>query len=378
MRSSMHVYTVEASPDGTRKMLKRPLYEGCEVKKLPGSLSFSRLAALQEETDGDPRNGRKQLRRDMLAAVSDMTACGKVLDSMKILLEKEDGDNGPQVLEWNHARPAALLHKICAIKKQVGDLLPNNSPCHLVFYLDECQPGNVLRPDKAREVACFYWTIKEKPSWFRSRNAGGWFFFGAFPTKWIHRVPGGFSYLFGRMLETFFEEQHGYLNFATGFPVSRSRGMAICKARMGFVVADAKALKQLWLLSGENGTKPCFQCRNVVGRMPRENLEGHRYLVHFTSSDKSRFQPHTTVTARCMVDKLASVAGNKKECKRLGQLYGLMYHPQGVLWHPRLGKSLSHVDHSAFDWMHIIVTSGAVGQYEVNSFCKELVAQGIS
>ena len=359
-------------------MLKRPLAanSSARVKKLPRAVSFAELARARN-VEGDEGHAKKLLREQAKAQVSEMSACGKVLDSMMLRLDMaDDQPDALTELEWHFVRPAALLQKLCSLKKEIGDLLPRDSPAHLVFYMDECKPGNVLRPDKGRELACFYWTVREFPSWFRARD-GGWLFFSTFPSKWIHRVPGGASHLFSRMLETFFEDQRGYLNFETGFPVSCSTGALLCRARMGLLVSDAKALKQLWLLTGENGTKPCFQCQNVVGRMPAENLVHHHYLVHVTNIDKTRFLYHTKSTAEAMVEGLAAVADNKKECKRLGQLCGLVYHPHGILWHPRLRSKVNHVEQTAYDWMHVIVTSGGVGQYQVNEFCKHVAAVGI-
>ena len=302
-------------------MLKRPLAanSSARVKKLPRAVSFAELAR-PHNVEGDKGHAKKLLREQAKAQVSEMSA------------RKGPGFN--DVAAGHGRRSARRLDRIrvalcapCSAAAKalllVGDLLPRDSPAHLVFYVDECKPGNVLRPDKGRELACFYWTVREFPSWFRARD-GGWLFFSTFPSKWIHRVPGGASHLFSRMLETFFEDQRGYLNFETGFPVSCSTGALLCRARMGLLVSDVKALKQLWLLTGENGAKLCFQCQNVVGRMPAENLVHHHYLVHVTNIDKTRFLYRTKSTAEAMVEGPAAVADNEKECKRLGQ-------PQGIL-----------------------------------------------
>ncbi|CAE7938048.1 unnamed protein product, partial [Symbiodinium necroappetens] len=237
------------------------------------------------------------------------------------------------------------------------------------MYADEIKPGNVLRPDKGREQLCFYWTLKELPSWFVSRDQG-WFFFGCFPTSMIGNVAGGYSFLFSLMVECFFDLQQDKLNFGTGIPLSKTSGSFVFKPKFGFFLADAKALKQLWNLSGENGTKPCFCCANVVGRIEAEGLVNHEYLVHVSSCEQDRFQLHTPETGATMVRDLAALAGRPAEQKKLGQVCGLQYHENGALWHPRL--QLNHISQTMYDWMHVLVTSSAVGQYQVNEFAKEL------
>ena len=78
-----------------------------------------------------------------------------------------------------------------------------------------------------------------------------------------------------------------------------------------------------------------------------------------------------------MKDTLALAVGNKKELNRLGQLYGLQYTASGILWHPTLKDLKCPVKQTYYDWMHVLVASGGVAQYEVNEFVKKIRGAGI-
>ncbi len=44
----------------------------------------------------------------------------------------------------------------------------------------------------------------------------------------------------------------------------------------------------------------------------------------------------------------------------------------------QLRKYIGPIQSTYFDWMHSTVASGSMGQYEVNSFCSVLVAEGVT
>ena len=241
--------------------------------------------------------------------------------------------------------------------------------------MDEITPGNVLRPDHGKSVAMWYWTLLDFPDWYIGRNEG-WFYFAAFPVKLIGGVKDGYSYLFGRMMEIFLE-QEGPLNFTTGFPCISSRGMFLCKGKLEAVLSDEKSITALWSLRGATGTKPCCFCQNVVGHMAQDKVQNHAWLVHYSCSSSERFAKHTASTFSEMRDKLERISGNKKECQKLGQAYGLTFKATGILWHPTLRDKVCPVRQTVYDWMHILVASGGVCQYECNEYVKVLKGQGV-
>ena len=337
--------------------------------KLNGNVSFQDYVDMLGDDDCDASH-QKKIRREVNQNLNAEGPCGKILRSMRIPMENDDED-----YEWHFLHPCALLRELCKLCPLLGDLILENGGPRLAIYMDEIKPGNVLRPDPSRTVACWYWTFMNLPTWFQTRKEG-WFYFGCFPTKLLHKVVGGHSYLFGRVLEHFLEKEDP-LNFTIGFPCKSTKGTFLCQAKLAAVLSDEKSLKELWSLRGASGTKPCCLCQNIIGHMPQENLHGHEWLLHYSCSDRARFARHTPQTFQAMRDSLALAVGNKKELNRLGQVYGLQYTASGILWHPTLKDLVCPVKQTYYDWMHVLVASGGVAQYEVNELVKKIRGAGI-
>ena len=64
-----------------------------------------------------------------------------------------------------------------SVKSWIGALLLSylkKGTSRIIIYLDECHPGNILRPDHGRKLMCIYWTWLELPEWWRTQ-ANSWF-----------------------------------------------------------------------------------------------------------------------------------------------------------------------------------------------------------
>ena len=87
--------------------------------------------------------------------------------------------------------------------------------------------------------------------------------------------------------------------------------------------------------------------RTFWGHMNKDNLPmDGRWLVHYACPDRTKFAKHTTASYRAMRDHLESLAGRKKDLQKFGQVYGLQYDPNGVLWHPTLRNLICPVQHT--------------------------------
>ena len=337
--------------------------------KLPRNVTFHDYVALVGDDDADEGHQCKKIRRCMNEILTQEGACGPILRSTDILVDQE-------VYQWHFLHPCAFVHALCHRQPALGDLLRKQQRLRLGFYMDGIKPGNVLRPDPGRSVSCFYFTFLDLPGWYHAK-ADGWFYFSCFPEKYISKVSGQHSFLFARMLEIFFEDMDP-LNFQSGFPCVSSSGTFLCKAEVGAVLSDEKSLKELWSIRGAAGTKPCCLCQNVVGHMDPEEVAGHAWLKHYSSCDKNQFVKHTPQSFQDMRDRLALFVGSKAEMNRMGQVFGLQYDARGILWHPTVGTRVCPVKHTFYDWMHILVTSGGIAQYEINEFCKAVTGVGLT
>ena len=336
---------------------------------LPTNCSLQSYVTLLGDENADAGHQKKKLRTEIKRPLTMEGSCGPMMGPIKLQLEKEE-------MDWHFVNPCAFLHEATKKCPQLGDLVRAVEQVRVGIYMDEIKPGNVLRPDPSRSVALWYWTLLDLPSWFHGRSQG-WYYFASFPTKLVSKLAGGYSYLFGVMLELFLEKEYPF-NFSTGFPCFSTKGMFLCKGTFEVLMCDEKALCQLWNLRGASGTKPCCLCQNVLGHMPKQNLNGHEWLVHYSCSDSSKFARHTSTLFKEMRERLEGESGNKKQVNKLGRVFGLTFNKEGILWHPTLKRVVCPVGQTMFDWMHILVASGGVAQYEVNEYVKILRQHNVS
>ena len=214
---------------------------------VPPTVSLSAEAELCK--DGPNRD---QLRKAILQPLQIESIYGHILQ--KTTFDLLSGEP----FTWEYVNPFALLHQLTAWRPRFGDMLREamRAECvQFVYYMDETKPGNILRPDEGRSLACFYWSIMGLPSWFRSRHCG-WFFFGLFPESLQDQLPGGYSFLFSFMVKTFFGKGALRWDFSTsGVCCKTTSGNMILKGSFGVLLADEKAMKELWCTKGASTSR---------------------------------------------------------------------------------------------------------------------------
>ena len=332
---------------------------------VPPSVSLSAAAQLRQ--DGQKRD---HLREAIRAPLEIDSVYGKILQSTTVVLT--DGET--HTMEY--VNPFALLHHMCNWKPGFGDMLRDARRHHgnlsLVFYQDEIKPGNILRPDAGRSLVCFYWTIAQLPSWFRARQ-NGWFHFAMFPLALVERVDGGHSFLFTFMVKTFFGKAACNWSFDTsGICCKTTAENFLLSATFSCLLADEKALVQLWCTKGASSYKPCHLCKNVMGRNAAP--PGNSYLVPYTCADAARFDLHSAESFQnmaCML-KIAASEEHPKRFDKLEKAYGLVFHPLGLPWCQEIQDICNPITNNCWDWMHILMASGGVAQYEFNQYTRRL------
>ena len=219
---------------------------------------------------------------------------------------------------------------------------------------------------------CFYWTIAQLPSWFRARQ-NGWFHFAMFPLALVERVDGGHSFLFTFMVKTFFGKAACNWSFDTsGICCKTTAENFLLSATFSCLLADEKALVQLWCTKGASSYKPCHLCKNVMGRNAAP--PGNSYLVPYTCADAARFDLHSAESFQnmaCML-KIAASEEHPKRFDKLEKAYGLVFHPLGLPWCQEIQDICNPITNNCWDWMHILMASGGVAQYEFNQYTRRL------
>ena len=279
-----------------------------------------------------------------------------------------------------HVNPFAFLLRATEVSHEFRSLLQTaiaSSPngLDIVVYMDKATPGNELRPDQSRTRQCVYWTILQLPGWFRSR-ANGWLPFAYVSCKEQKATGVSDGALLKLMLQTF-DDESSDVSFSQGFGVHGPAGSTLHVRRNRFLqVADWEQHVKSFNLKGYNGIVPCGICKNVVGRCPF--FQGDAHLVHVQSSEYQRFDLHTPETFAEAVRFVSSKAGNRGELAQAEKLTGIKYDARGVLFDAATSQKLAFPNCQYPDWMHTLVASGGLAQYEVNGFVRKMVVAGIS
>ncbi len=79
-----------------------------------------------------------------------------------------------------------------------------------------------------------------------------------------------------------------------------------------------------------------------------------------------------------MVDDLQAKHGviAPKKFEDLQKAYGLNYEPAGLLFNLRLRRYVRPYSILVYDWMHNLLTSSGVGQYQCNAFIRRALELG--
>ena len=308
--------------------------------------------ALQEGTlrEATHRSVRGDLSKASAALTSRITPFGPVVQKMQL---PRTSPKSP--LTWCFLSPMAVVHTLgedsegfrVLMFMLIGRLGPNDY-LTVVVWIDECRPGNILRPDKGRATQHILWTFAEFPGWLLVRDQG-WFSFGVIRSTEIDDIPSGISCLMKHVV-------HAFDSFATTGCIVQGR---LFRARFGGILGDNKGLKEVYGVKGSSGSRCCTSCKNIVQFLDQQ-VEGHPYLLSMKSPDKSRFDRTTDDDVWAIVDELRRIATTcpKAELLLAQQIYGINYLPEGLLFDDSLRGVLQPVKHWLRDWMHVMTVSG--------------------
>ena len=308
------------------------------------------------------------------------TPYGPLVDTVEV--EREDGG---EPIKVHFIRPAALLWKTAGNCARFFALLVSCGLSHgaedepagrISIYMDDVTPGNSLRADGGRKYVAIYWAMLNLPHWFLS-SQHGWFPICMLPRKVYTKIRGGMSQLCAIMLRLFFAPGAG--NFIDGFVLTHAAQPGVLlKAKFCCWLADADAIPAISGCKTTSGTHPCGCCRYIVGRCTPDEIPIGSAIVHYTCDDVARWGCWASADVldlhRHLALQWAEVQAGRLEpiaFQRMEQYLGHNYLAHGIL-----GSDMAiHADlpESVFyDWMHTLVSSGGVAQYEVNQLLRRL------
>ena len=337
------------------------------------SVPLTHLAAAEAAVSNESTRSR---RRALSAVVHE---CGQQRTPYGLVVEHMDLDVDGKVYKWPFVNPFAFLFHVCT---SCADFLRfftehcAEGVADIILYADETKPGNVLRPDSGRSTLSIYWTVKQFPGWFRSRHVG-MFLFGVLQTKRVEKIAGGSSNVLRKVM-TVFWNRVGWNLHTVGVRILSGRTEFVFRARFGCFLGDEKEIKQFWSVKGASGTMLCCFCKNIMNRTDKSTPGD--YLQHFADATPEQFDKHTPQSYADAKRLLRDEAqhGTRASLKKLSQALGISYGDEGVLWDEHLAECANPPDNTYWDWMHILVASGGVFQYECNEFLRALTREGVS
>ena len=331
------------------------LSTGHAVKSVLESFRLNTRLSVSVET------ARKDARKKLYELPNTETPFGAICRTTTV-----QGKKGS--IDVYHVNPAAFLYHALLVSTAFRELLMN---CHtngngnytIVLYLDEATPGNQQRPDKGRTTQCIFYSILEFPKWFISR-ACGWLPFGYVYATELKEADLNDSMLVRFIVKEFCKEGFDGCDFALTFTNARG-GDDTYRFEVKCQVADWPQHGKTFRVKGFGGTVCCFKCANCIGRCaPFQD----RVLTHFTEPDFTKFIPHTHDTILELVTHLEQTAllGNKGALRKEEKHTGFLYDADGLMFDPEVRSKMPLPQAGIIDWMHTLVASGGIAQYQVN------------
>ena len=230
--------------------------------------------------------------------------------------------------------PCALIYYLAKTYPKFFRLLcpgERNGHKYIVLYIDEVRPGNPLRPDKARQTQCIYYTFTDFPDDLLV-NAETWFLFTVVRSTIVDEIPGKVSALMAGALNIFFGPGQ---TFARGVLLSNGNAAAMLTAEFSGFMADIKALTEIFSLKSAAGAKPCNTCANVIQYHDTDVNPGfvgiHCSLCETVPmSDEKRYE---------FADQLFHYVGTRLGLINLEKATGMHFDPHNIYilpaWHPQ-------------------------------------------
>ena len=263
-----------------------------------------------------------------------------------------------------------------------------STPWSLILYQDGVDASDGLAKNHHRKSAIFYWSFKE----FGPRALAHEQVWGVAANIRIdecNAIDGNIARVFEKILDSFFSGEHnirvsGVTVQLDGSIRQEGRMITTMYAKVGIILADIPALKELLQCIGHSGMKFCALCQDCIQTkselgelLPSFAEEG---AVHMNCADLSRFKQHTNDSIRRYVARVntlhaALVAGNtaivqNAEDYRLRcQMIGWSWTSANVVLNAKFGLELA--DCIMYDWAHCYVHDG-LGDNEIGQFMKSV------
>ena len=322
----------------------------------------SLLKSIKEE--GVPETmHRSAIYRARKAACNKENEYGKLIEVINVVFE--DGTD----MKIGIANPLANLYNNCIesehfskIVKEGLDRYPSSPsrPWHLVVYQDGIDPTDGLAKHHFRKSSVYYTTFLE----FGMRalcHEETWHTVCSMREHLAKQLRGGLCQLTTHVLQAFFNDTQNIQ--LSGVSLKLYTGETVKMfAKVGVILADEPAIKDMIGCKGHAGTKPCLLCKNATHHKP----PGDATPLHLVSDyakpicepDFSKFIEHDDDSLKQLVQRLHELKPvlSNAEFEKKTQIFIFNYEPSTIILNERLRVNV--VSCIMYDWGHIYVCDG--------------------
>ena len=271
--------------------------------------------------------------------------------------------------------PLAFFHYHCGesthYAKIVADALRRspcspNSPWNIIIYQDGVDPSDGLAKNHSRKSIVFYWSFAEL-GMAALAHEQVWGTLCVMRSTQVHGLTGYVVQLFENVLALFFGTTHDIR--LSGVSVAVKHGeeqlRATIFAKVGMLLADEPALKELLHCKGHAGIKPCCLCLDAThhhtGGIPLHVLSDK--AVRIADPDWTSFTKHTDDSIRDTVrrinqhhDNMTAGLMTHAEFDQRSIILGWNWAASNPILNPKFGLNIA--SSVMFDWAHVYVHDG--------------------
>ena len=319
------------------------------------------LKSCREEGVPEGNLDRNELRAARDLQNNEATPYGPISSSMEVV------DKDGNTLSIPIANPFALLWMSVTVAAPWAAFLEDRlrsrpptseDPWSLILYTDGVTPGDPLTPMNKRKFQTCYWSFLELGANALSKEES-WFTVMTELEIVVAKVSAGLSQLFACIIRLFFDSEGFNMNtVGVLLPFASGDIRLFCKLKL--VLQDGLAHKQIWHSRGDNASKMCLLCSNLVtssSGLVASDTTGQLKVnvIKWTDLVLSR-----GVDIRNSARYLASMAATMPvgAFDELQQALGLTHHPHGILLNTELDAVFDPTKVYCHDWMHCLFVDG--------------------
>jgi len=242
-----------------------------------------------------------------------------------------------------------------------------HSPWNLILYQDGIDASDGLAKNHSRKTCIFYWSFKE----FGMRALAHEQVWGIVTNVRVDEckvIDGGVARVFEKVLDEFFGAA---ANMAIAGATMRIDGSirgeasktATIYAKVGIILADIPALKEIVECIGHSGMKFCCLCMDCVQQKSDIPLPADHAVNFAQQTSLSRFKLHSNGTIKATVRRVNAlhdqhIAGalTQEEYRLRCQMLGWSWTSANILLNARYDIRLADV--IMYDWAHCYVHDG--------------------